>query len=158
MNRLDSEANSIAVDSLLNYETVKYFNNEKYEIKRYSNVLFKWENAAMQSMTTMSLLNFGQAIIITVGVTFIMIFASSGVVDGSMTLGDLVLVNALMLQLFVPLNTLGIVYRQIIYALADMNMLLKLLDKKIENKNKKPIVIAVSPVLPPASIPDELST
>ena len=86
----------------------------------------------MQSMTTMSLLNFGQAIIITIGVTFIMIFASSGVVDGSMTLGDLVLVNALMLQLFVPLNTLGIVYRQITYALADMNMLLKLLDKDIE--------------------------
>ena len=124
MNRLDSESSSIAVDSLLNYETVKYFNNEQYEIKRYSDVLFKWENAAMQSMTTMSLLNFGQAIIITIGVTFIMIFASSGVVDGSMTLGDLVLVNALMLQLFVPLNTLGIVYRQIIYALADMNMLL----------------------------------
>ena len=137
MNRLDSEANSIAVDSLLNYETVKYFNNEKYEIKRYSDVLFKWENAAMQSMTTMSLLNFGQAIIITIGVTFIMIFASTGVVDGSMTLGDLVLVNALMLQLFVPLNTLGIVYRQITYALADMNMLLKLLDKKIEIIDKK---------------------
>ena len=137
MNRLDSEANSIAVDSLLNYETVKYFNNEKYEIKRYGDVLFKWENAAMQSMTTMSLLNFGQAIIITIGVTFIMIFASSGVVDGSMTLGDLVLVNALMLQLFVPLNTLGIVYRQITYALADMNMLLKLLDKNIEIIDKK---------------------
>jgi len=137
MNRLDSESSSIAVDSLLNYETVKYFNNEQYEIKRYSDVLFKWENAAMQSMTTMSLLNFGQAIIITIGVTFIMIFASSGVVDGSMTLGDLVLVNALMLQLFVPLNTLGIVYRQIIYALADMNMLLKLLDKDIEIVDKK---------------------
>jgi len=137
MNRLDSEANSIAVDSLLNYETVKYFNNEKYEIKRYGDVLFKWENAAMQSMTTMSLLNFGQAIIITIGVTFIMIFASSGVVDGSMTLGDLVLVNALMLQLFVPLNTLGIVYRQITYALADMNMLLKLLDKNIEIIDKE---------------------
>ena len=80
----------------------------------------------------MSLLNFGQAIIITFGVTIIMIFASSGVVDGSLTLGDLVLVNALMLQLFVPLNTLGIVYRQITYTLADMNMLLKLLDEKIE--------------------------
>ena len=144
MNRLDSEANSIAVDSLLNYETVKYFNNEEYEIKRYSDVLFKWENAAMQSMTTMSMLNFGQAIIITIGVTFIMIFASSGVVDGSMTLGDLVLVNALMLQLFVPLNTLGIVYRQITYALADMDMLVKLLDKDIEivdKKNAKDLIV-----------------
>ena len=137
MNRLDSKANSIAVDSLLNYETVKYFNNEEYEIKRYGDVLFKWENAAMQSTKTMSLLNFGQAIIIAFGVTIIMIFASSGVVDGSLTLGDLVLVNALMLQLFVPLNTLGIVYRQITYALADMNMLLKLLDKKIEIVDKK---------------------
>ena len=132
MNRLDSKANCIAVDSLLNYETVKYFNNEEYEIKRYGDVLFKWEKAAMQSTKTMSLLNFGQAIIITIGVTIIMVFASSGVVDGSLTLGDLVLVNALMLQLFVPLNTLGIVYRQITYALADMNMLLKLLDEKIE--------------------------
>jgi len=137
MNRLDSKANSIAVDSLLNYETVKYFNNEKYEIKRYGDVLFRWENAAMQSTKTMSLLNFGQAIIITFGVTIIMIFASSGVVDGSLTLGDLVLVNALMLQLFVPLNTLGIVYRQITYALADMNMLLKLLDQKIEIVDKE---------------------
>jgi ATP-binding cassette subfamily B protein len=144
MNRHDSAANSIAVDSLLNYETVKYFNNERYEIKRYGDVLFKWETAAMQSMTTMSLLNFGQAIIITIGVTFIMIFASSGVVDGSMTLGDLVLINALMLQLFIPLNTLGIVYRQITYALADMDMLIKLLDKKIEivdQKDAKDLVI-----------------
>jgi ATP-binding cassette subfamily B protein len=92
----------------------------------------------------MSLLNFGQAIIITIGVTFIMIFASSGVVNGSMTLGDLVLINALMLQLFVPLNTLGIVYRQITYALADMDMLIKLLDKKIEivdQKDAKDLVI-----------------
>ena len=144
MNRLDSKANSIAVDSLLNYETVKYFNNEEYEIKRYGDVLFKWEKAAMQSTKTMSLLNFGQAIIITIGVTIIMIFASSGVVDGSLTLGDLVLVNALMLQLFVPLNTLGIVYRQITYALADMNMLLKLLDEKIElidNENAQDLVV-----------------
>lgn len=137
MNKFDSEANSIAVDSLLNYETVKYFNNEKFEIKRFSNILFKWENSAMQSMTTMSLLNFGQAFIITIGVTLIMIEASKGVIVGAITLGDLVLVNALMLQLFVPLNTLGIVYRQIIYALADMDMLVKLLEKDIEITDKK---------------------
>ena len=137
MNKFDSEANSIAVDSLLNYETVKYFNNEKFEIKRFSNILFKWENSAMQSMTTMSLLNFGQAFIITIGVTLIMIQASMGVITGAITLGDLVLVNALMLQLFVPLNTLGIVYRQIIYALADMDMLVKLLEKDIEITDKK---------------------
>ena len=132
MNRLDSQANSIAVDSLLNYETVKYFNNERYELARYGETLSQWENAAVKSITTMSMLNFGQAVIIAVGVTIIMIFAASGVADGSMSLGDLVLVNALLLQLFVPLNTLGIVYRQITYSLADMDMLVKLLHKKTE--------------------------
>lgn len=135
MNRLDSQANSLAVDSLLNYETVKYFNNEQYELERYGNTLSQWENAAVKSITTMSMLNFGQALIIAVGVTFIMIFAAAGVATGTMTLGDLVLVNALMLQLFVPLNTLGIVYRQITYALADMDLLVQLLNKDIEIKD-----------------------
>ncbi len=135
MNRLDSHANSIAVDSLLNYETVKYFNNERYELSRYGETLSQWENAAVKSITTMSMLNFGQAFIIAIGVTIIMIFAADGVADGSMTLGDLVLVNALMLQLFVPLNTLGIVYRQITYSLADMDMLVKLLQKDTEIKD-----------------------
>ncbi len=132
MNRLDSQANSIAVDSLLNYETVKYFNNERYELSRYGETLSQWENAAVKSITTMSMLNFGQAFIIAIGVTIIMIFAAGGVADESMTLGDLVLVNALMLQLFVPLNTLGIVYRQITYSLADMDMLVKLLQQDTE--------------------------
>lgn len=135
MNRLDSKANSIAVDSLLNYETVKYFNNERYELSRYGETLSQWENAAVKSITTMSMLNFGQAFIIAIGVTIIMIFAAGGVADGNMTLGDLVLVNALMLQLFVPLNTLGIVYRQITYSLADMDMLVKLLQKDTEIKD-----------------------
>ena len=135
INRLDSEANSIAVDSLLNFETVKYFNNERYELSRYGNTLSQWENAAVKSITTMSMLNFGQAGIIAVGVTFIMVFAAAGVKLGTMTLGDLVLVNALMLQLFVPLNTLGIVYRQITYSLADMDLLVKLLNKDTEVKD-----------------------
>jgi ATP-binding cassette subfamily B protein len=135
MNRLDSQASSIAVDSLLNYETVKYFNNERYELSRYGETLSQWENAAVKSITTMSMLNFGQAFIIAIGVTIIMIFAAGGVADGTMTLGDLVLVNALMLQLFVPLNTLGIVYRQITYSLADMDMLVKLLQKDTEIKD-----------------------
>ena len=149
MNRFDSESNSIAVDSLLNYETVKYFNNEKLEITRFSNILFKWENSAMQSIKTMSLLNFGQALIITIGVTLIMIEASSGVIDSTLTLGDLVLVNALMLQLFAPLNTLGIVYRQIIYALADMDMLVKLLEKDIEitdDKNANDLIVTAGDI------------
>ena len=128
-NRLDSEAHSRAVDSLLNYETVKYCNNEEFEVQRYAETLSEWEEATVKSTFTMSLLNFGQAAIIAVGVSFIMIFAAQGVVDGDMSIGDLVLVNALMLQLFLPMNMLGIVYRQITYALADMDRLAKLLDE-----------------------------
>ena len=131
-NKLDSEAHSQAVDSLLNYETVKYFNNEKYEVDRYANTLGAWEQASVKSTFTMSLLNFGQAAIIALGVTGIMIFAAQGVVAGDMTIGDLVLVNALMLQLFVPMNMLGIVYRQITYSLADMDLLAKLLEESPE--------------------------
>ena len=130
MNAMDSEANSHAVDSLLNYETVKYFTNEKHELDRYDATLVTWEEAAVKSQTSMSLLNFGQGSIITIGVTLIMIFAGQGVVAGELTLGDLVLVNALMLQLFIPLGFLGIVYRQLKYSLADMDLMFKLLDKK----------------------------
>jgi len=136
-NQLDSEAHSQAVDSLMNYETVKYFNNEEYEVNRYANTLFRWEQALVKSTVTMSLLNFGQASIIAIGVTLIMVFAADGVVSGEMTIGDLVLVNALMLQLFVPMNMLGIVYRQITYALADMDLLTKLLNEKPEIKDKE---------------------
>lgn len=136
-NRLDSAAHSQAVDSLLNYETVKYFNNEQYEVDRYTKTLSEWETASVKSTTTMSLLNLGQAIIIALGVTAIMIFAAQGVADGMLTIGDLVLINALMLQLFVPMNMLGIVYRQITYALADMDLLTKLLQETPEVSDKK---------------------
>ncbi|MDG0996169.1 MAG: ABC transporter ATP-binding protein/permease [Gammaproteobacteria bacterium] len=136
-NQLDSEAHSQAVDSLMNYETVKYFNNEEYEVKRYASTLSRWEHALVKSTVTMSLLNFGQASIIAIGVTLIMMFAADGVVRGEMTIGDLVLVNALMLQLFVPMNMLGIVYRQITYALADMDLLTRLLNEKPEVKDKQ---------------------
>jgi len=132
MNRLDSKANGQAVDSLLNYETVKYFNNERFELQRYDRTLGEWENAAVKSQTSMSLLNFGQGAIIAVGVTLIMIYAGQGVVKGTMTLGDLVLVNTLMLQLFIPLNFLGIVYRMLKYTLADMDRVWKLLDETPE--------------------------
>ena len=135
-NKLDSQAHSQAVDSLLNYETVKYFNNEKYEVERYANTLNEWEQASVKSTFTMSLLNFGQATIIALGVTGIMFFAAQGVVLGEMTIGDLVLVNALMLQLFVPMNMLGIVYRQITYSLADMDLLAKLLKETPEVKDQ----------------------
>ncbi len=130
MNRLESEANTFAVDGMLNYETVKYFNNEDYELKRYDDTLHEWEDAAVKSQNSMSLLNFGQGAVIAVGVTFMMVYAAQGVVNNSMTLGDLVLVNALMLQLFMPLNFLGIIYRALKYALADMDMMMRLLDTR----------------------------
>ncbi len=135
MNDHESRANSFAVDGMLNYETVKYFTNEKYELQQYDRTLNKWESAAVKSQTSMSLLNFGQSTVIAVGVTLMMIFAAQGVVDGNMTIGDLVLVNAMMLQLFIPLNFLGIIYRALKYSLADMDMMLKLLDTKVEVKD-----------------------
>jgi len=132
MNRLDSSGNSQAVDSLINYETVKYFGNETLEIARYDHTLAEWEEVAVKTQTSMSVLNFGQGAIIAVGVTVIMFFAAGGVVAGEMSIGDLVLVNALLLQLFIPLNFLGIVYRQIKYSLADMDLVFRLLDREPE--------------------------
>ncbi len=148
MNEYESQANSYAVDGMLNYETVKYFTNEDYELKQYDETLDKWEGAAVKSQTSMSLLNFGQGAVIAIGVTLMMIFAAQGVVDGKMTLGDLVLVNAMMLQLFIPLNFLGIIYRALKYALADMDMMLKLLDterdvKDVENAKELKVSDAV---------------
>ena len=136
MNAQESKANSFAVDGMLNYETVKYFTNEKYELKQYDDTLDQWEGAAVKSQSSMSLLNFGQGAVIAVGVTLMMIYAAQGVVDGSMTLGDLVLVNTMMLQLFIPLNFLGIIYRALKYSLADMDMMLKLLDTERTVKDK----------------------
>ncbi len=135
MNRYDSEANTHAFDSLINYETVKYFNNEKLEQKRYDELLGQWEDVAVKSQATMSMLNFGQGVIIAVGVTLIMFLAANGVVKGSMSIGDLVMVNAFMLQLFIPLNALGIIYRQIKYTLADMDLVFKLLQTEPEIKD-----------------------
>ncbi len=130
MNRLDSLANSMAVDGLINYETVKYFNNDNYELDRYDHTLNEWEDSAVKSQASMSLLNFGQGSIIAIGVTLMMFLATEGVVEGEMTIGDLVLVNALMLQLFIPLNFLGIIYRSMMHSLADIDLMFGLLDKK----------------------------
>jgi len=126
-NRRESEANNQAIDSLVNYETVKYFGNESLEMQRYDTTLRYWEEASVKGQTSMSALNFGQSAIIALGVTLIMIFAAQGVVNGDMSLGDLVLVNAFLLQLFIPLNFLGVVYRSVKYALADMDLMFKLL-------------------------------
>ena len=136
MNALESEANTYAVDGIINYETVKYFNNEEYELSRYDATLQNWENSAVISQNSMSLLNFGQGAVIAVGVTFMMVFAAQGVVNGSMTLGDLVLVNTMMLQLFLPLNFLGVIYRALKYSLADMDMMMRLLDTRQEIVDK----------------------
>ncbi len=132
MNRLDSQANSQAFDSLINYETVKYFGNEKLELDRFDNTLGDWEHWAVRSQSSMSMLNFGQGAIIALGVTGVMFLAANGVAKGEMSVGDLVLVNAFMLQLFIPLGFLGIVYRQIKYSLADMDLVFKLLEREPE--------------------------
>jgi ATP-binding cassette subfamily B protein len=135
MNELDSKANTRAIDSLLNYETVKYFNNEEFEAKRYDESLQRWESAAVRSQTSLSLLNIGQSAIIAIAVTLIMWRATLGVVSGTMTIGDLVLVNAFMIQLYVPLNFLGVIYREIKQAVADMERMFQLIDENAEVKD-----------------------
>jgi ABC-type transport system involved in Fe-S cluster assembly fused permease/ATPase subunit len=132
MNELDSRANVRAVDSLLNYETVKYFGNESYEAWRYDEGLRQWERAAVKSQTTLSLLNIGQSAVIAVAVTLMVWRATAGVASGEMTLGDLVLVNAFMIQLYIPLNFLGVLYREIRQSLTDMERLFGLLDEHRE--------------------------
>ena len=135
MNELDSKANTRAIDSLLNYETVKYFGNEEWEAQRYDQSLQRWEKAAVKSQTSLSALNIGQSAIIAVAVTLIMWRATAGVVAGNMTVGDLVLVNGFMLQLYVPLNFLGVIYREIKQAMADMERLFNLIEEHAEVKD-----------------------
>ena len=132
VNESDSAANTRAIDSLLNYETVKYFNNETWEARRYDEQLLKWEEAATRSQTTLATLNIGQQAIIALGVTAMMWRAASGVVDGQMTIGDLVLVNAFLIQLYIPLNFLGVVYREIRQALTDIERMFRLLGENRE--------------------------
>ncbi len=133
MNEMDSKANQKAIDSLLNFETVKYFGNEAFEARRYDENLLRYQAAAIKSQKTLAFLNLGQQIIIAVGLMFILWRATLGVVDGTMTLGDLVLVNTLMIQLYIPLNFLGVIYREIKQSLTDMDRMFSLLntDKEI---------------------------
>jgi len=132
MNELDSKANTRAIDSLINYETVKYFGNEEWEARRYDESLQRFERAAVKSQTSLSALNIGQSAIIAIAVTLIMWRATVGVVNGTMTIGDLVLVNAFMIQLYIPLNFLGVIYREIKQALADMERLFALIEENTE--------------------------
>jgi len=136
MNELDSKANTRAIDSLLNYETVKYFGNEEWEARRYDESMQRWEQAAVKSQTSLSALNIGQSAIIAIAVTLIMWRATAGVVAGTMTIGDLVLVNAFMIQLYIPLNFLGVIYREIKQALADMERLFSLIEENAEIRDK----------------------
>src|SRR6188472_953314 len=136
MNELDSKANTRAIDSLLNYETVKYFGNEEWEARRYDESLQRWEHAAVKSQTSLSALNIGQSAIIAIAVALIMWRATVGVVAGTMTIGDLVLVNAFMIQLYIPLNFLGVIYREIKQALADMERLFALIEENAEIRDK----------------------
>ncbi len=132
VNEFDSAANTKAIDSLLNYETVKYFNNEAFEARRYGESLQRLFAARLKSQTTLSLLNAGQQLIIAIGLVAMLWRATQGVAEGRMTLGDLVMVNAFMIQLYMPLNFLGVIYRQIKQSLTDLEKMFVLMDKERE--------------------------
>ena len=132
MNELDSSAHSRAIDSLLNYETVKYFNNEDFEARRYDENLERYRRAAVKSQTTLSLLNTGQQMVIAVGLVAMLWRATQGVVEGRMTLGDLVMVNAFMIQLYIPLGFLGVLYREIKQSLTDLDKMFNLMERERE--------------------------
>ncbi|TMH97644.1 MAG: ABC transporter ATP-binding protein/permease, partial [Betaproteobacteria bacterium] len=143
-NELDSRANTRAIDSLLNYETVKYFGNEEFEARRYDENLQGYEAAAVKNEASLGLLNIGQSFIIAVAVTALMLLVAEGVAAQSFTLGDLVLVNGLLIQLYIPLNFLGMVYREIKQALLDMDRMFRLLAEHREVEDRPG-----APELPP---------
>jgi ATP-binding cassette subfamily B protein len=143
-NELDSKANTRAIDSLLNYETVKYFGNEEFEARRYDKSLRRYEDAAVRFESSLGILNIGQSMVIAAAVTALMFLAADGVAAGALTLGDLVLVNALLIQLYIPLNFLGMVYREIKQSLLDMDRMFRLLGEHREVDDK-----AGAPELPP---------
>ncbi len=132
MNELDSKAHSRAIDSLLNYETVKYFNNEEFEARRYDENLERYRLAALKSQRTLSLLNIGQQLIIATCLIAMLWRATQGVVDGRMTLGDFVMVNAFMIQLYIPLGFLGVLYREIKQSLTDLDKMFTLMERDRE--------------------------
>jgi ATP-binding cassette, subfamily B, heavy metal transporter len=136
MNEMDSKANTRAIDSLLNYETVKYFGNEKYEGARYDENLQRYERAVVTSETSLGLLNSVQALVIAIAVSLLMWRAAEGIVAGGLTLGDLVMVNALLIQLYIPLNFLGVMYREIKQALVDMEKMFRLLGENREVQDR----------------------
>jgi len=145
MNEMDSKANTRAIDSLLNYETVKYFGNESFEARRYDVNLKSYEHAVVTSETSLGLLNAVQACVIATAVALLMWRAAEGIVAGKLTLGDLVMVNALLIQLYIPLNFLGVMYREIKQALTDMERMFKLLSENREVEDRpgaRPLAVA----------------
>ena len=159
MNDLDSKANQRAVDSLINFETVKYFCNEQYEAVRYDDNLKKYAQAAVKSQKSLAFLNFGQQTIIGIGLIFILGLASSGVAKGQMTIGDLVLVNVLMIQLYIPLNFLGVLYREMKQSLTDIDRMFGLLEthQEVADKPNALPLIVHSPTLGPHVVFKEVS-
>ena len=136
MNESDASANATVVDSLMNYETVKYFNNEKFEGRRYKNKLLIWQKAAEKSQGSLSVLNLGQAVIISFSAVFILLLAYSQFTKGFMTIGDLVLINAFLIQLFLPLNFLGVLYRELKQSLVDIEKMFGLINEEPDIKDK----------------------
>jgi ATP-binding cassette subfamily B protein len=145
MNERDSEANTKAIDSLLNYETVKYFANEEHEAHRFDTALRAYERAAVKSQTTLSMLNVGQGFIIAAGLVTVMLMAGEGVVAGTMTVGDFVLVNTYLVQLYMPLNFLGLVYRNIKQSLIDLEKMFQLLGVRPEIEDRPGALALVVP-------------
>jgi ATP-binding cassette subfamily B protein len=139
MNEFDSVAHSKAIDSLLNYETVKYFNNEDFETRRYDESLEQLRRAALKAQSTLSLLNTGQQVIIATALVAMLWRATEGVVDGRLTLGDLVMINAFMIQLYIPLNFLGVLYREIKQSLTDLGKMFTLMESARDKKCDQPL-------------------
>ncbi len=159
MNQLDTRANQKAIDSLLNFETVKYFGNEDYETRRYDESMQQYQKAAIVSQQSLAALNLGQQIIISVGLVLIVWRAAAGVANGSLTLGDLVLVNTLMIQLYMPLNFLGVVYRELKQSTADIDRMFDLLNQsqEITDQPGAPALVIRDPVRGPTVVFDRVS-
>ena len=159
MNNLDSKANQRAVDALINFETVKYFGNEAYEAERYDTNLKKYAQAAIKSQKSLAYLNFGQQSIIVLGLVLILGLASQGVSRGQMTIGDLVLVNVLMIQLYIPMNFLGVLYREMKQSLTDIDRMFSLLqtDQEIADEPNAPLLKIHNPELGPHVVFDKVA-